>query len=110
MMHRKPSHFGSYVIPSATGMSGTDLASIGSSGGMIGRSTRTSLHLLQGDQGARPPRPALHVPEPAGQAGIWLAARTGEKLAPPHPPEQGPDRAQERRTDGGAPHGRRAPR
>src|SRR5205814_5160844 len=42
--HRNPSHFGSYVMPSATGMSSSALASIGSTGGLIGRSTGTVLH------------------------------------------------------------------
>ena len=41
-MQRKPSHFGSYVMPGAVGSLGTLLASIGSTGGLIGRSTATS--------------------------------------------------------------------
>jgi hypothetical protein len=48
MTQRKPSHFGSYVMPSATGMSSTALASIGSTGGLIGRSTGTVSHYAVG--------------------------------------------------------------
>ena len=44
-MQRKPSHFGSYVMPSAVGISATLLASIGSTGGVIGSFTWPSSHV-----------------------------------------------------------------
>ena len=39
MIVRKPSYFGSYRMPSAVGIFGTALASIGSTGGITGSCT-----------------------------------------------------------------------
>src|SRR5947209_18592595 len=93
-------------MPSATGISSTALASMGSTGGLIGRSTATSLalrydrdELLQVDQHRVLAVGELAVTEGFVQADVGRTAVAGEQLEAAYPRETLLDRAQQRGTD-----------
>src|SRR5262249_7608354 len=109
-----------YVMPSATGMLSTALASMGSTGGLMGRSTGTVFHcrgpacsrsdklrrldgrtddLLQEDKDRMLAVGDLAVTEALVQPDVCGAAVAGEEFVAPYPGEPLLDRAHQGGTD-----------